>query len=284
MSSGGIITLILLGVLIVAVVLALLLLKRRRDKEKRRIAAMSPDEREHRDANLEYDANVKAASAENAGQLTARDARLRVAQKAVATANALGSRSVGSYRGRDGSVSVNELMITLNGQSFALNDQIRATVDTAGNLATSSRSTFTRVAGGAVLFGPVGAIVGASAKKNKIHDTRELYLMIESPQFGAAITCNPDHGPRVRQLAVAINNAGRQVEQMTAYRVSQISIADAALAAEEANTEPIDTAAAALEAAKANTVRKDAAAARLAIAATAVAEPTATTKSTPDAV
>lgn len=275
MSSGAIAALITLGVLLIAGAGVFYFLKRRRDKEKARIEAMSPAEREHWDATLEYNAQVKDATAAHNAQVKARDQRLKAANKAVAAATTLGSHNRGHYRGRDGSIALNELVITVNGQHFPLDATITASVNTAGNLATSSRSTFTRVAAGGILFGPVGAIVGASAKKNRVHDMRELYLMVEGTGFTAVITCNPDDGPKVRQLAAAIKQAGMNAAQMTEYRAHQIRTANEALAAETANTAPVDGSFHALEVAKANTSRIEAATAQLAIVPPVALEPVA---------
>lgn len=267
------------GIRLIVGVLVLLLLKRRRDREKARVKAMPPAEREHHDAVLEFDTSLKSAEKANQLEVKSREARLKAARKASSTAAALGSRSIGSHKGKDGSVSVNvnvnvnELRITVQRQVFPLDAEVKATVDTAENLATSSRTTFTRVAAGGLLFGPVGAIVGGVAKKNKVHDMRELYLLIEGSEFAQIITGNIDDGPKVRQLAVAITQAGKNAANVAAYRDSQIAGAAVALAAEEANTGSLEAAEAALVAARTNTSRVDAATAQLALEAPVGQEP-----------
>lgn len=162
-----------------------------------------------------------------------------------------------------------ESHITFGGQTFSLNPSYQATVDTAGNLATSSRTTATRVVAGGLLFGPVGAIVGASAKKNRVHDTRELYLLVQGDAFSGIITCRPDDGPKVRQLAVAISNAGRNVEQMLAYRAHTMATTAQALATEQENTAELVSAQNALDSARSATQRKDQAAAEVSQASAA---------------
>jgi hypothetical protein len=265
MNSSTVTALVIVGILLGAGAVIFVVLKRRRDKETARVAAFSPTEREAHDAQIAYAADVKSAELVHKGEVKARESRMKAATKGLAAANALGSRSIGSIRGKEGTISANELMISINGASYPLDSSISARVDTAGNFATSSRTTFTRVAAGGLLFGPVGAIVGASAKKNKSHDLRELYLLVEGPEFAAMLTCNPDHGSRVRQFATALKQAGLAAPQVLAHRVGQIEIANAALAAETANVEALDSAATALAATRLDTRRIDAAARQLAI-------------------
>ena len=84
-----------------------------------------------------------------------------------------------------------------------------AAVDAAGNLAVTKRSTLTRMAAGGVLLGPVGLLGGGMMKKTQKHDTRELYLLIETPTFVAALACKPDDGAKVRAFAAKVKTAYR---------------------------------------------------------------------------
>jgi hypothetical protein len=281
MNSGAVAVTVIVAALLIAGVLAFILLKRRRDRETARIDAMSPAEREHHDAMLELNESIKAAEKSRELEVKARETRLKAARKVSSTAAAIGSRSIGSYRGKDGSVSANELRITVQGEVFPLDSNVRATVDTAGNLATSSRTTFTRVAAGGLLFGPVGAVIGGVAKKNKIHDTRELYLLVEGSNFAQLITCNPDNGPKVRQLAAAITQAGMNASRVVANRDAQMASAAAALAAEESNTANLDAAELALARAGSNTARVEAATAQMALEARTEQEPQSPNTSPP---
>jgi hypothetical protein len=71
--------------------------------------------------------------------------------------------------------------------------------------------------------------IGAKKKKTHAVDTRELYLLIETPEFASLTTCNPDQGARVRQFATQINNAGKQAETLLAKRHQRIAAAESAV-------------------------------------------------------
>lgn len=179
MDAGGIIVLIVVVVIVLGGGIgAVLLVKRRRVQDRARIEAMTPAERESHDAHVMYDTSLKAAEKAHHAELKAHENRVTVAQKAVAQAEKISNKYLGSYRGKDGSIKITETQITTGQGTFPLDASITAVADTAGNLATSSRSTLTRIAAGGLLFGPLGAIVGGVAKKNKLHDTRELYLLV----------------------------------------------------------------------------------------------------------
>jgi hypothetical protein len=260
-NTGQIVVLIILVVLIVGGgVVAFVLRSARQAKERARIAAMTPAEREHHDATVEYKAGVTSAEKAHSVEENARDIRLNVAGKALAVAEHMGNRKLGSYTGKNGRVSLTETRITTPQGTFLLDATVNAIVDTAGSLATSSRSTLTRIATGGLLFGPVGATIGGVAKKNKKHDTRELYLLVEGTGFATLITCKPDDGPKVRQLAIAIRQAGMYSANLRAQRTQAMAIARVAVEAEQANIHALDSAATVLEAAKGSTARIEAAA------------------------
>jgi hypothetical protein len=267
MDANSIVALVVLLVIVVGGGMGtFFFLKARREKVRARIEAMTPEERERHDAVIEYEADVKAAEKVHQVELKSRENRLKSAQKAVAAADDIGKRKLGSYRGKNGSVSVTGTHITTSQGRFSLDASVNAVVDTAGNLATSSRSTLTRVAAGGILFGPVGAIVGGVAKKNKLHDTRELYLLVEGAGFATLVTCNPDDGAKVRQFALTVKQAGMNAANVIEHRAQSVAAAQATLEAETANTQRVDATAAALEAVQKSTTRIEAADQALAIA------------------
>lgn len=213
------ITLLVFAVAVVVLIVAL----RARSKRAARIAAMSPAERERHEANEAYLARIAAAEKALTRETKARSSRLKACEKALRDAHAIGTRAIAAYRGKDGSARLTELDVTVPQGTYSLAPGVQATVDTAGNLATSSRSTLTRIAAGGLLFGPVGAIVGGTAKKTKMHDTRELYLLITGQEFAALITCNPDDGAKVRQFAVAVMQSALRADELRAHRADAIA-------------------------------------------------------------
>ena len=87
-----------------------------------------------------------------------------------------------------------EHLLTLNGQ-HPLTPDVQARVDTAGNLAAyaKSRSTLTRMGAGGLVLGPVGMLIGATAKKSKDVkvDKRELYLLVEAETWADTVETGP---------------------------------------------------------------------------------------------
>jgi hypothetical protein len=72
----------------------------------------------------------------------------------------------------------------------------------------------TRVGVGALIAGPVGALLGGMAKKKV--DQRELYLVIEASTWADLVEVDPDRGRHAREFArefaQAINLAARSSE------------------------------------------------------------------------
>lgn len=269
MESSTLVALIVALIVAVGIALGIYLLVRARRKAQARLALMSPEERELHDATVEYDARVKEAQKALTVEEKARAKRLDTAQKAISKASSIGKRKLGSYKGKEGSISFTESTITTPSGTYPLDESVTAAADTAGNLATSSRSTLTRIAAGGLVFGPVGAIVGGAAKKTEIHDSRELYLLVQGAQFAAVLTCEPDDGPKVRQFAMAIVQAGRNVNALLASRDAAVEAALVARDAEVANTAPVEAARGALALAQVATARREAAQAQLLAIATA---------------
>ncbi|WP_243063327.1 hypothetical protein [Humibacter sp. RRB41] len=257
--------LIVLVALIAAGATVLALWLHRRNRTNARIAAMSPAEREQHDARLAYQTSIRSAEKALDAATKARSARLKASEKALTQAQTFGNHRIAHYRGKDGSASVSPTAITVPQGTFALTASVMATVDTAGNLATSSRSTLTRIAAGGLLFGPVGAIVGGVAKKTRMHDARELYLLIQSDAFAAVITCNPDDGQRLRQFATAVRQAALNADAARQHWSQLVAQSEHALALEQQNTGEVDAARSALHRVTADTSRVDAANAALAL-------------------
>ncbi len=105
----------------------------------------------------------------------------------------------------------------------------------------------------------LGSDYASLFKKTEKHDSRELYLLVEGPNFAGLVECRPDDGPKVRQLAVAIKNASKSYPSEREARESTVSQAQKALEAVQNDKTGIEAAASRLEDAKSNTQRLDAA-------------------------
>jgi hypothetical protein len=268
-----IIILLLTPLLIAGVILWIVLAGRR--KEAARIAAMSPEERALRDARLaqerelreataEYEAGVKRADSAHRVAYQAYQSGVAKAEQALAAANLIGRRELGRYNGRDSGILLYEdrLAWAPGGGTwtyYPLGPDVKTQVDTAGNIYSTERTTLTRMAAGGAILGKAGVVAGAAARKTNTHDSRELYLLVEASEFSVVVSCAPDDGSRVRQLASQIVNAGHQAAALQAQRPIAVGEAEAALAAAKADVEAVNAAHAAVEAAKSDNSRVEAA-------------------------
>ncbi len=154
----------------------------------------------------------------------AHDNAINLAERQVTEAESPTGRALGQF----GAIRLFErIIVTPQGTSFL--QGARATVDTAGNLAVQSRSTFTRMAAGGLLLGPVGVVAGGVAKKNKVLDMRELYLLVDTPTLSSVIQCPPNAGLTARSFAAAINTAAANFQAIEARRPALIAAAQSAL-------------------------------------------------------
>lgn len=93
-----------------------------------------------------------------------------------------------------------------------------------------------------MLFGPVGALIGgAGFKKKTEHDSRELYLMVETASLVAVVKCPPDHGMQARSFAARIQTAAKQAEQIAAERPRQINAVEIRLVAARNDTRLVES-------------------------------------------
>jgi len=109
-----------------------------------------------------------------------------------------------------GPVTLHELRIVTPAGEVAL-DGVEATVDTAGTLSETKRTTFTRLAVGGFVLGPLGAILALGFPKRRTVDTRELYLLIEAGTASCVLQVRPDDGGRVRAFVVQLHAAAAAV-------------------------------------------------------------------------
>ena len=102
-----------------------------------------------------------------------------------------------------------------------LDAQVNATVDSAGNMMVTRRHTLTR-------FALIGVFSVFTPKATK-HDNRELYFLIEHPEWASIAKLNPDRGMGARQAAQATNVAAHRVETAKVERKKAIERATTTL-------------------------------------------------------
>jgi Short C-terminal domain len=93
---------------------------------------------------------------------------------------------------------------------YLMDENVRATVDTAGSISISRRPTLTRMAAGSILPGSA-LIPGFALAKKETFDSRELYFLLEHPAGAAVIQVDPQYGHVTRQVAAGINAAAAQI-------------------------------------------------------------------------
>jgi hypothetical protein len=78
------------------------------------------------------------------------------------------------------------------------------------HLASSLALELTRMAMGSVLPG-TALIPRPGAAKTEIHDTRELFFIVEHPEWHRLVKIDPHYAGAVRELVVAVNQAAREI-------------------------------------------------------------------------
>ncbi len=196
-------------------------------KKKRQVQAMSPEQRELYEAEKEYEALV--GEAEKGHQKTVKEWDRHVAdmERELQRANAIGSKPTGAYKGVK---LYNDRIVTPQGTAYFEKEAVSAIADTAGNIAMTQRITLTRLVAG-------GIIGGLIFPKKKTHDSRELYLLVQAERFGSVTDCDPDHGQKVRQFAMSINNATQHAQSFWESKERTIADAQVKLEAAKANRE-----------------------------------------------
>jgi polyhydroxyalkanoate synthesis regulator phasin len=134
-------------------------------------------------------------------------------------------------------------IVTPDGEA-ELSHEVRADVDTAGNLAVSTRVTATRL----VTIG----IFAFAFKKKKKHDTRELHLVVETPEFMTVRQIDANLGAKARSFVAQIMTAARQAEGNAETKRHAVEAAKGERSRIEQDTSAIDSAWRELEAAEAD--------------------------------
>ena len=120
-----------------------------------------------------------------------------------------------------GGITLFQNRVVGSGRTLSLDSEISAKVETSGQVSYSvessgggSRPTLTRIALGAAVAGPLGAVIGGAAqKKKKIksttvqHDDRTLRIIISSDEGIIDANINPTLESRAREFARNVLNA-----------------------------------------------------------------------------
>lgn len=108
-------------------------------------------------------------------------------------------------------------------------------------------------AGTTPLAAAVRASVEVSGQKAEKSDSREVLLMLDTPDFDHVIRCSPDHGTLAREVAAALNTAAKNAKtHLHAYEERRRQ-AEAHLHGVKSDAREVDAAAAALTAARSDT-------------------------------
>ena len=201
-----------------------------------------------RGARRTYERAVNAADRALRDAERNRENELHVARTQLAAAEDPRGGRIGEYR----KVVLYERVLVLpNGQAVSVRGA-SASVDAAGSVAVTQRPTLTRAAAGGLLFGPIGVLGSLAARKREVHDSRELYLIIETELGGVVIECPGDDGLVARQFAMAITTVARNLDVVEAQRAAMADAARSTLARLETDTRAVDAARA-----EAERVRRD---------------------------
>lgn len=227
---------IVFGVVVAGVVLGMRAWRQHRGD----LAALSAEEAALHGQCVEADRVVKAQ--ERSYQQSVRHAEKELTEAQAAPKLA----SVGALN------HVTGADVTVKGSTHPLTPAVTAHLDEKGDLTAyaTSRSTLTRMAGGALIAGPAGLVVGGFAKKSRHHqvDNRELYLMVVGPDWSEVARISPKQGEAARRLMLAINTAAANCEAFAVGQAERIAATRRALEGVRADTARTDGARAAREA------------------------------------
>jgi hypothetical protein len=161
------------------------------------------------------------------------------AQRKYATAVSAAEKRAANARalpclGRAGRIKVYADRIVTPEGVRPMDEHVKAVVDAAGVIAVTRRHTLTRFA----LLGPLSLFT----PKATTHDNRELYFLVEHPQWASLVKLNPNAGMAARKVCATLNLAARQASANRAARAQRIGEFDRQLGAARANRAEIEKA------------------------------------------
>lgn len=213
----------------------------------------SPEQKAYDAAQRQYNAHVAAAEKLVKKENKTYRSRVSEFERKLSEANNYGNEILSTISGKEGKFEVTAFELKLPNGSYKLDGHITGYVDVAGNIATKSRSTLTRTVGGGLVFGPIGALIGATARKSTTEDYRELYLLLEGSDFAAALTLDPDKGQEARQFLQSVLNSDKNAVKEAETKRRLIENAVSQLNEAKNDTALLDKAKAGLTDAKGNT-------------------------------
>jgi hypothetical protein len=94
-------------------------------------------------------------------------------------------------------------------RTWPLTPESKASVEAAGSVSvTRGRDLAAKAIGGAIV--PGGVFIFGNAK-DRVHDNRELYLIVESPEWAYTLAVDPALGVGARRFAQNLNLAAREL-------------------------------------------------------------------------
>jgi hypothetical protein len=182
------------------------------EEEQQRRSALKEAKNKLKEAEKVHNTRVKEARKRLSE--TERDYQRRVGEARNTLENKRQSKKLGSMAG----VTLYDDKIATPDGTSTLSPDVRADADTAGNLQVSGRVTATRL----VTLG----VFAFAFKKKKTHDARELYLVIETPDFMSVRQLDPKLGNTAKQFAARIVNAGKQAQHVMKQKAEMAEIAE----------------------------------------------------------
>jgi Short C-terminal domain len=100
-------------------------------------------------------------------------------------------------------------LIDHESRHLPFNGNVEAVCDSAGNIAVTRGRNLAAKGLGTLAFGPIGLFFMGNAKHREV-DARELYLLVEGPNWAYTVPFQPDAGAGLRQFAGQINVIAKQ--------------------------------------------------------------------------
>lgn len=174
----------------------------------------------------------------------------RRGQRMLSSAASAKTKRLLSFRGQDGFVYLTPLEIRVREGTFPVTSNLTAEAGMGGDLIVKRRSTLTRIATGGILFGPMGALVGAAAQKTTYKDDREVFLLIEGDQFVSLIVVKPKQARAAATAVAKIRQAALSLEQFKRDNQTQVTAGNQTLMRAEKQNKNVEAATQNLSAAR----------------------------------